>query len=336
MKETIKGQFVREVIAEMPDAPTKTIARVAYKRAPEMFTDLETARSLARRIRGATGKRNRAVLDDRSMIRPPQPPGNVFPLLPEPKSEWDAEWCAFELEFPARVLILADAHIPYHDKGALETAIKTGKDRGCDTVLLNGDTADFFSISQWEKDPRRRDFPAEVESVKQFLGYIRGAFPNARLLYKVGNHEERFVRYMELKAPELLGVKNFELPEVLGLNAVDATYITDMRPIKAGKLFVIHGHEYRFNISNPVNPARGFFLRAKTHVLGSHLHQSSQHSAKALDGTVISTFSTGCLCSLNPRYRPLNDWNWGFAILSVDKGGAFDVDNLRVIGGRAY
>jgi hypothetical protein len=109
-----------------------------------------------------------------------------------------------------------------------------------------------------------------------------------------------------------------------------------MRPIKAGKLHIIHGHEYKFNISNPVNPARGFYMRAKTHVIGSHLHQSSQHSAKALDGNVISTWSTGCLCGLHPRYKPLNDWNHGFAIVAIDQRGGFEVDNKRVMNGKAW
>ena len=110
----------------------------------------------------------------------------------------------------------------------------------------------------------------------------------------------------------------------------------DKRPIRLGKLNVIHGHEYRFSISNPVNPARGFFLRTKTHVLGSHFHQPSHHSETNLEGCMISAWSTGCLCNVHPEYSPINNWGQGFAFVVVDKEGAFRVENLRIVGGKVW
>jgi len=92
------------------------------------------------------------------------------------------------------------------------------------------------------------------------------------------------------------------------------------------KLNVIHGHEFNNGgmVSNPVNPARGYFLRGSgVHVIGSHYHQSSQHSQKNLEQNVTSTWSTGCLCDLHPDYRPANSWNHGFAIVTVAPGGIF-------------
>jgi len=168
------------------------------------------------------------------------------------------------------------------------------------------------------------------------LATLREGFPKARLVYKLGNHEERYERYMSVKAPELLGVAEFETQHLLGFANLGVGLVRDKRPIRLGKLNVVHGHEYSFPIANPVNPARGYFLRAKTHCLGGHLHQSSQHSEKNLEGKVVSTWSTGCLCDLHPDYRPLNNWNHGFAFVEIDKAGAFHVENLKLIDGEIY
>jgi predicted phosphodiesterase len=234
------------------------------------------------------------------------------------------------------VLVLADIHLPYHDRDALLLALKYGLDRKADTILLNGDTADFFAVSHWERDPRKRDLPGEIAAVRTFLEALREGFPKARIIFKLGNHEERWERYLFAKAPEVVGLDIFELGKILEFDDLGIEEVRDMRPIRLGKLNVIHGHEYRFALSNPVNPARGFYLRAKTHVLGAHLHQSSQHTEKSLEGLVIGTWSTGCLCGLHPDYRPLNNWSHGFAFVEVVKDGGFHVANPRIIGGNIY
>ncbi len=139
-----------------------------------------------------------------------------------------------------------------------------------------------------------------------------------------------------MKAPELYGVPEFEAKTILGLPDLNIVWVDGKRPIRIGKLNVIHGHEYSFGISNPVNPARGFFLRTKVHCIGGHFHQTSAHSEKNLEQTVISTRSTGCLCSLHPDYRPINTWNHGFAFAEVYSDGAFDVQNKIIIKGKVY
>lgn len=332
---TPQQSVVTGLIDRFPKAATQTLAKIAYKEHPSLFRDVEGARSAFRLARGNCGKKNRHGSACKERYRPNQLPGDPFVKIPEGKRYLD-DWSPVEISGPARALVLSDIHFPYHDRAALRIALSTGRDRQANMLILNGDTCDFFSVSHWEKDPRQRDFPAEVASIKEFLALLRSGFPKARIVFKEGNHEERYVRYMTLKAPELLGLPDFELRSVLGLDAVGAEHIGDKRPIRLGKLNVIHGHEYKFPIANPVNPARGYYLRAKTHCIGGHLHQTSQHSEKTLEGKVLSTWSTGCLCDLHPEYRPLNNWNHGFAFVEIDKAGVFHVDNLKIIDGKAY
>lgn len=330
---TYQQTVISGLINKFPNAGSRTIARIAYRENKELFPDEEAARTAVRRARGNQGDKKR------HLAIKPRPNGScrdTFGALPKPREHFRSGWGAVQFGGPLRALILADVHIPYHDSTATAAALDYGKERQADFVLLNGDIADCYAQSFWETDPRERDFPAEIEAVKQFLGTVRSMFPKARIVYKLGNHEERHIRYLMRKAPELLGVADFEFESVFGLKPLGIQLIGGMRPIRLGKLNVIHGHEYRFSISNPVNPARGFFLRAKTHCLGGHLHQSSQHSEKNLEQKVVSTWSTGCLCDLHPEYRPLNGWNHGFAFVEVDTDGVFNVQNLKIIDGKTY
>lgn len=333
---TPQTEVATELLTRHPKAASLTLARIAYKENPEVFASLEAARTVIRKHRGASGKKHRAMMKDKTHVREPQAPGDPFAKLPDGKTHFKALWGAVKIEGPARALILSDAHIPYHDKTALESALRYGIDNRATHVILNGDILDFFSVSFWEKDPRERDFAAEIKTGREFLAMVRDAFPQARITYKLGNHEERYERYLSVKAPELLGVDDFKFEAILGLSLYSIELVREKRPIRLGKLNLLHGHEYRFAMSNPVNPARGFFLKAKTHILGGHLHQTSQHSEKNLEQKVVSAWSTGCLCDLHPDYSPINSWNHGFAFVEVDADGVFNVHNLKVIEGKVY
>ena len=44
------------------------------------------------------------------------------------------------------MLIINDIHIPFHDVKALKTALEYGEERGIDSIYINGDLMDFYSI----------------------------------------------------------------------------------------------------------------------------------------------------------------------------------------------
>jgi predicted phosphodiesterase len=331
-----KKQIVTGLLRRFPEAGSLTLARIAYRENPLVWPRLEAARSAFRLLRGASGNGHRAENNGgKEFYREPRKSGDPFGAIPEGKTHFE-DWKAYVLAGPLNALIIADLHIPYHKKTPLVAALKEGQRRKVDTVVLNGDVADFFSVSFWEKDPRERDLANEIKTVRDFLKTLRGMFPKARIVFEEGNHEERWERYLKVKAPELLGVPEFQIESVFQLDNVGIEYVGEKRPLKLGKLNVLHGHAFRFAIAGPVNPARGFFLKAKTHCIGSHLHHSSQHSEKNLEGEVISTWSTGCLCETATDYSPINNWNHGCAFVETDKAGAFQVDNKRIFHGKVY
>ena len=294
----IKKGKVEELIRKFPNASSKAIGEMAYKQNPLLFKNSEQARSEVRRLRGRQGNRNRR------WAKMAPSPFTTKPILdddfPEGK-EQSPGWGPVQFNGPLNALILSDIHIPYHYNPAVTAAIEYGRKHQADFILLNGDIIDFYAASRWQTDPKQRDLKGELETTRAFLKLLRKKFPKAKIVFKEGNHEERWSRWLIDKAEIAYGVPDFELVQLLRLNDLDIQHVKDKRPIRLGDLNVIHGHEYRFNISNPVNPARGVFLKCRAPVLGGHMHQKSEHSGGTVDGRIIAAWSTGCMSDLQDR-----------------------------------
>lgn len=315
-----------------PTLPARTLARMLNRDHPHLFTTVERARTAVRNVMGLLGPSNqkRAVAD---LVRPKRNAGEWEGV---PVGSREIDWRTFDVDGKARCLVLSDIHIPFHDDKALILALKQGKRDKCDVILLNGDIMDCYKHGRWENDPRYYPFKEELSYTIAFFETLRENFPKARIIWKLGNHEDRYMIAMKKDHAVFLDVPDFDLAKLTHADKLGIEMVDNMRPIRLGKLFVLHGHEYRFSISNPVNPARGLFMRAKVNVMCSHFHQTSQHSESDLDGKVVSAFSIGALCDLHPRYAPLNKWNLGYAKVETDSEGKFEVNNYRIVDGRIY
>lgn len=305
---------------EFPETPSRTLAK---RLEAEFGVTLENARSTIRLIRGNKGNERRK---DATTKRPNGKSG-WKPQMPESLAE---PWTPFDLDGVKRVGIISDVHIPYHSEIAFSAAVKHLKTMKPDCILLNGDFADFYSISRWQKDPRKRDFRMERGLLKQGLEWIRGEFPKARMVFKKGNHEERWDHYLWNHAPEICDMEHIQMEHWLDFEKLGIEMVEEQRPIMAGKLPVCHGHELPRGLSSPVNQARGAFMRTIHTILVGHGHRTSGHSEPDMWGDEIFCWSTGCLADLNPEYARINKWNWGFAAVDVASNGEFDVDNFRI------
>ena len=88
-------------------------------------------------------------------------------------------------------LIIADIHIPYEDRIALQTLFNwlDTNDIKPTIITILGDLLDFYKISRFSKDPTRKNVAVEIELGKQFLIDLRNRFPDARIIFYSGNHE---------------------------------------------------------------------------------------------------------------------------------------------------
>ena len=147
----------------------------------------------------------------------------------------------------------------------------------------------------------------------------------------------RWEKFLAQKVHEIWDDPYFHLEERLRLNEEKVTILDDKVLVKAGKLSITHGHHIFKGIFSPVSPARGAYMKAKQSVIVGHLHRSSHHPEVDLDGNTVSCYSMACLCELRPNYSPLvSNSQHGFAHVTVEKNGDYNVKNYQIIKGKIY
>jgi hypothetical protein len=333
-----KNALVRDACRDFPDTPTKTLARKLYAEHGHLWPTFGACYDAVRRARGNHGAHNR-INSRPTHYRPNQPAGFTWRFPPSSAETWEP----FVLE-TERNLALSDLHIPFHAPDAIHAVVRGGerflRNSDRDAIILNGDVCDFFSVSRFDKNPTKSSLKKEITLTRQFLGWLRQKFPRVRIIYKYGNHDEWFDKYLWRKAPELFDLPQLRLshlltqpldhqPEIGGIE-----FLTNQEKIKLGHLDVLHGHELgKGSIAPPVNPARGFFMKTLECTLAGHLHKSSQHRERTSKNKHISCWSTACLCGLWPDYAKINKWNQGGARIDLS-GMNFSVTLLDVIDGK--
>ncbi len=332
----LKLDKARDIVSQFSNTPKASLAELLLKDNSSLYKDKEEARSYIRKATGSYGKKNRERL---LPIAKQEKYPNGIVYNPYQLEEQDHNSNApYNISVSKETVmgILSDIHLPYQHNEALTLALDKCKQEKITHLYLNGDIIDAFEISVHEKDPNKRQFKYELDVARQFLKTLVDNFPNTKIYYKEGNHEARYVKFLRRKAPELLGFEVLKMQNLLGLKDLGIEYIKDSKITHAGKLTIIHGHEFGKHVFNPVNPARGFFLRSKTNVIGGHCHQNSSHSENTLKGESLVAYSTGHLADPHPEYMPINNWSHGFAIVRFKERGNFMVNNYKIINGELY
>ena len=225
-----------------------------------------------------------------------------------------------------RIAVLSDIHLPYHDRNALVTALREIKEVGVDCIYINGDLMDAYQLSRHEKNKFNRSFKYEVDMTRLFFEEIRSQFKEEDVYFKIGNHDQRFDKYIMDNAEQLHGLLNLE--DVLRLRDHRVKVVQSMTKVIAGKLNILHGHE--LPVKGAMNHARAVMMKTSSNVLMGHFHRSDRSYMRDLEGDVHAVFGTGCLCKLNPKYMPINNWNHGWALVHLEKDGTFEIESKDI------
>jgi predicted phosphodiesterase len=312
------------------EMPIRKLARIVYEENKLLFKDFEDARIFMRYIEGKQGKGSRDLNSKTEFYMEQHRTTNPYNL---PVSD-EIEYLPYPITGHKRIGVMSDIHVPYHNMEALTDAISFLKNEKIDGLLLNGDTIDCHLLSRFTKNPKMRDFKGELDTFKALIEVFKKEF-NCRIYFKLGNHEERYEKFLLEKAHELIGVQEFEFQNILKARAEGIEVIGDKRIIKINSLNAIHGHEYIGGISAPVNIARGLYLRGKTSAFQGHNHSTSEHTETDMNGKITTTWSVGCLSELHPAYMPLNKWNHGVAVVDIDTNGDdYQFRNKRIFKGK--
>lgn len=332
--KTLKQEIVKQYIAQFPDLPNRTLASLIFTKEDGLFPSVETARIRIRYYKGAKGEKDLKVVMNQNHIDKPNH-SSIKEGLAKLKILSRAENMTPVVLGKGKYLILSDIHLPFHDEEALTAALNYGVNNAPDCIILNGDILDCYDVSRFSKEIRRPKISEELEMGRNFFQYLRELFPTQAIYYKMGNHEERMRAYILRNARELADLNDVSLESLLRLDHYKIIPV-NREMIKLGKLTVLHGHELGESVFSPVNPARGFFLKAKASTIVGHYHQVSHHSENNLHGEQVGVWSMGSLCNLSPEYRPYayTKWSNGFAFVTVNDDLGFSVDNFKIINGQ--
>lgn len=263
--------IVIEYLKAYPAMSSRDMARLLCAETNGLFKDSEQARTLVRYYRGSKGESSRNVASREIIPRIAIPESDIKSLEP---------FVITAEHFP--LIVGGDAHFPYHDEEAVEIFFERAAEMEAKTIVLLGDWMDMYQASCFVKDPRARRIPDEIDQMREFLIGVREAFPHTRIIYKIGNHEDRLDTYIRSRAPELYGLADVTLERLLHLDELNIECVPSRQMIKFGKLYGLHGHEIGKGVFSPVNPARGLYLKTKKSAICAHYHQTSLH------GTMLS------------------------------------------------
>jgi predicted phosphodiesterase len=307
---------IRSLLEEYPTAGSLTLAKRLFKDYPHLFENTEDARSKIRYRRGASGKVLRRLLANNTHVTDKEKYMKELMSLPESAATKRPPYLLPKTS--RKIMVFGDAHFPYQNNNGIYTALDYAKYKGCDTIILNGDMIDLYQISRFLKDNRKPHIEYELELYYQFLIDLRKAFPTELIIWKFGNHEERYDAYLKLNAPAMYMIATDTLEDHIPVRELGIEIVKEKRRIVCGDIDIIHGHEYPGGFGG-VNPARALFLKAKTNILCNHFHRSSSHKGNDIRGNQIRAYSLGAMCS-QQDYMPYGDQDCSFGYLVIENG----------------
>jgi len=329
-----QADVAREYRRRFPEMPTLTLARKMYAENHLMFKNLESARSVLRNIAGKSGKDYIPKRNTEFIEAEPRPynPYNI------PESD-ETDYPVFEIK-GGRIGLVSDIHAPFHSISAISAAIEYYIKNPIDTLVINGDFFDFYGGSRFLKDPRKRKMSEEIDIGCELLKVFQKEL-GCKIIFKYGNHDERFEHYLWQKVQEIPQLADMHEIQNLNLEQAIKTRLPDLnfevvdkkRLIDFCGLTILHGHEMGGSVFSPVNIARGLFLRGGESGVCGHHHQTSEHTQPTSRGRMVTTWSLGCLCELNPEWLPINKWNHGFAYVEGE-GNEYHMKNMRILKGK--
>jgi len=335
-----KTDYIRRFVIEKNifHLPSRTIARMIVEENSALFgkynqRNIEKARNIIRRLRYSNPNRNKnasGYKEDDLLF------AQMFRGINESD---EREFKPFFIpDEVTRLGIINDVHIPFHNKKNLKAAIDYLKQKEINGLLLNGDILDCYQVSRFLKDRRKKRLAEEMDILREFIDNLNSEL-NCPIFYKLGNHEERIELLVIAETPELVNFVTFEnvlsMAGQFNFDDYKLTIIKDKRIIKFTEhLTILHGHEYRTGIFNPVGVSRWLYNKAGVNSCCGHAHKSDSFTKRTVDQKTIGTWSIGCLSEMNPEYMPLNDWQSGFAYVRKTDDGYFKFSNLMIDNGK--
>ena len=260
-------------------------------------------------VRAVYGRRQRMQMREGVQMSSPMRGGRI--------SQLDNHPAAVNLGIQdGHVLIGSDAH---YWPGIVSTAhnafLEFCREYNPKAVILNGDEADFPSISRfapiaWEKRPK---IVEEIDNLKAMLSEIEKVSPKSRHVWPLGNHDSRFETRLATMVPEYAEVHGVHLKD--NFPKWEPCWVT----------FINSDVVVKHRIKGGIYAPRNNTLFAGRSVITGHLHSLKVWPHSDYNGTRWGA-DGGCMADTYAaqfyNYTEMNpvDWRSGFLLLTFVKG----------------
>lgn len=226
---------------------------------------------------------------------------------------------------PIKVVTVNDLHVPYHNKVMVQKIIEFLKVEQPDQIILKGDMVDFYDLSSFDKNPAREGkLQEELDILYRILSSMRRACPNSKIVYIMGNHEDRLRRYLWKNAKALNSLRALSFEGLLQLNRLRIQLVEDSYILNGFEFS--HGEVVRTHSSYS---AKAEYDRRNSSGCSGHTHRMGSFCKTTKNGT-FGWWEDGCACELTPEYiKGTPDWQNGFSVIYFDDN-AFDVHQIYV------
>jgi predicted phosphodiesterase len=224
-----------------------------------------------------------------------------------------------------KVITINDLHVPYHNKVMVQNYIKFISDEQPDQIILKGDMVDFYDLSSFDKNPEREGkLQEELDILKGILRQFRRACPSAKIVYIMGNHEDRLRRYLWKNAKALNSLRALKFEELLSLKQLKIDVLEDSYFISGFEFS--HGDVVRQYSSYS---AKAEYDKRNNSGCSGHTHRMGSYCKTTTNGT-FGWWEDGCACDLSTEYiKGTPNWQNGFSVVYFD-GNAYDVHQVYV------
>lgn len=254
--------------------------------------------------------------DEPTTERPkPVPPAVSHALAPQPK------WIS-------RALLIPDVHAPYHDRLAWRVMMLAAQEFRPNAVIVSGDFADHYSLSRFDKDPKRAQrVDVELCEVCDLLDEL-DALGARDKVYVMGNHEARWSKMLKRAAPAMEGVvPSYE--EYVGLERREWHVVPYGEAKDYGDMMLTHDLD-----RHGMYAAHHARREAEQKIVIGHVHNMMVAWLKGMYGASFGWLGDVDLIDYRHKERAIRDWQHGFGLGWLEPDGTSWIQPVPIVDGR--
>lgn len=252
------------------------------------------------------------------------------------------------MEGTVRVMVVADIHGKWRDPFAWSVFLDCLKRVKPHILVMNGDVVDFPKVGRYTQMPGAGNLmlQEEINYVKSHIfAEIREIY-DGPLIWTVGNHEQRLVRYLADTSPSLADLDCLRFDQLFGV----ADY--DIEMVFGGSFLAPYQRDRSKNIARTHKKLFDCFVISHGTAMGpkgveselqyygmsgtsGHTHRPAIYSRGTEACPGMSWTNPGMMahraCAKDYRETRVNEWTNGFAVFTIQTGLKRVVPELCII-----